>query len=102
MSSISNITSSCRGLLEQMNRSAQGWNDVNQRTYYNRRIYPLIDTASAYQEKVYNYMRLLDEYEHRIASLSGITPMGTGIGENELYRQHLDPLLMEQILSKHR
>jgi len=100
MSSISNITSSCKGLVDQMNQSSQGWHDPIQQSYYSRRLSPLVSTAAEYQTDVYSYMRLLDGYERRIASMAGFGPMGTGIGENELYRQQIDPQVLEYIRSK--
>lgn len=100
MSSISNITSACKGLVDQMSQSTQGWHDVIQQNYYNRRLNPVVGIAAEYQTAVYNYMRLLDEYEHRIADMAGFGPIGTGIGERELYRQPIDPRILEQIKSK--
>lgn len=102
MSSISNITSACREFVDQMNTSAQGWHDVIQKNYYDRRLYPLIDTASDYQSAVYNYLRLLEDYDRRIASLAGTSPMGSGIGEHELFRQQIDPNLLAQMINRQR
>lgn len=100
MSSISNITSVCKGLVDQMNQSSQGWHDIIQQTYYSRRLSPLVETAAEYQTDVYHYMRLLDNYEHRIADMAGFSPMGSGIGERELYRQPIDPRILEQMKNK--
>lgn len=100
MSSISNINSYCKGLVDQMNQSSKGWHDPIQHSYYSRRLSPLVSTAAEYQTDVYSYMRLLDEYEHRIADMAGFSPMGTGIGENELYRQQIDPQVLEYIKNK--
>jgi len=100
MSSISNITIACKELVDQMNRSSQGWHDPIQQSYYSRRLNPLVVTASEYQLDVYSYMRLLDGYERRIAALAGISSKGTGIGEHELYRQRIDPQFFEHIRSK--
>ena len=94
MSSISNITSSCKGLVNQMNQSSQGWHDLIQQSYYSRRLHPMVGTAAEYQKDVCSYMRLLDDYERRIAALAGFSPMGSGIGEHELYRQQIDPQLL--------
>lgn len=102
MSSISNITTACRGFVDQMNRSAQGWHDEVQKCYYNRRLNPLIETAAEYQSAAYEYMRLLEEYDRHIASLAGTSPIGTGIGEHELFRQQIDPRILEQTISKLR
>lgn len=102
MSSISNISAACRNFVDQMNRSRHGWHDGVQKNYYDHRLNPLIDTAVEYQSAVYEYMRLLEDYDHQIASLAGTTPIGTGIGEHELFRQHIDPQILEQIFSKQR
>jgi len=100
MSSISNITSACKGLVDQMNQSSQGWHDPIQQSYYSRRLSPLVGKAAEYQADVYSYMRLLDGYERRIAAMAGFSPMGTGIGEHELYRQQINPQVLEYIKSK--
>lgn len=102
MNTISNITSACKGLVDQMNQSAQGWHDVIQKTYYDRRLSPLIGIAANYQSKVYDYMRLLDDYERRIAALAGTSPMGTGIGEHELFRQQMVSDLLAQMINRQR
>ena len=102
MSSISEITSSCRGFVDQMNRSAKGWTGELQRKYYNKVLNPMVGIAADYQSAAYDYMRLLDEYDRRIASLSGISPMGSGIGEHELYRQQIDPNLLAQMIYRQR
>lgn len=102
MSSISNITTSCRGMVEQMNRATNGWNDALQRIYYSQVLNPMISIASEYQSMVYDYLRLLDNYEHRIASLAGTSPMGTGIGENELFRHQIDPNILAQMINRQR
>lgn len=101
MDSISKIATSCKGMVDQMDRSAQAWRDEVQRKYYNLRLNPMISSAVDYQLEVSNYMRLLDEYEHRIAEMAGFGPMGSGCGERELYRQQLDPRILEYI-SKQR
>lgn len=100
MSSISSITTACKGLVDQMNQSSKGWHDSIQQSYYSRRLSPLVSTAAEYQTDVYSYMRLLDEYERRIATMAGFCPMGTSIGEHELYRQKIDPQVLEYIRSK--
>ena len=100
MSSISDITSACRGFVDQMNKSGRGWHDAVQQNYYKRRLYPLIETVADYQAKVDDYMRLLDNYNRQIAKLADMSPMGTGIGEHELFRQQIDPLVLEQIISR--
>lgn len=97
MSSISNIASACKGLVDQMNQSSRGWDDIIQKSYYSRRLNPLVGTATEYQTAVNNYMRLLEDYERRIADLAGFNPKGSGIGERELYRQQIDPMILEQI-----
>lgn len=102
MSSISNITTACRGFVDQMNRSAQGWYDDIQKTYYDRRLNPLIGTATVYQTKVYDYMRLLDEYDRQIASMADISPTGFGIGEHELFRTQIDPDILAQMIYRQR
>ena len=48
----------------------------------------------------YSYMRLLDDYERRIAALAGFSPMGTGISEHELFRQQIDPQVLDYIKNK--
>lgn len=101
MDSISKIATSCKGMVDQMDRSAQSWRDEVQRKYYNLRLNPMISSAADYQLEVSNYMRLLDEYEHRIAEMAGFGPMGSGIGERGLYRQQMDPRILEYI-SKQR
>lgn len=100
MSSISNITTACKGLVDQMNQSSQGWHDPIQQSYYSRRLSPLVGTAAEYQTDVYSYMRLLDGYERRISALAGFSSIGSGIEERELYRQHIDPQVLEYIRSK--
>lgn len=100
MSSIANISSACKGLVDQMNQSSQGWHDPIQQSFYSRRLSPLVGKTTEYQADVYSYMRLLDNYERRIAAMAGFSPMGTGIGENELYRQQIDPQVLEYIKSK--
>lgn len=102
MSSIPNITASCRGFVDQMNRSAQGWKDELRNKYYNYALYPMVSIAAEYQSSAYDYMRMLDDYERQIAALAGFSPMGTGIDERELYRQQIDPQILEQIKSKQR
>lgn len=102
MSSISNITSACRKFVDQMNRSAQGWNDAVQKTYYDRRLYPLIETAADYQSAVCDYMRLLEDYSQRMAAMAGTSPMGTGFGEHELFRQMMDPNILAQMINRQR
>lgn len=102
MSSISNITASCKEFVDRMNRSAQGWNDDVQRKYYNQVLNPMVGVAAEYQSAVYDYMRLLEDYDRRIASLSGISPMGTGIGEHELFRQQIDPDILAQMINRQR
>lgn len=102
MSSINNITSACRGLVEQMNRSVQGWNDPVQKAYYERRLNPLIGTATDYQSAAYNYLRLLEDFDRQIASLAGTGPVGTGIGEHELFRQQIAPDILAQIINRKR
>lgn len=102
MSSISNITSSCRGFVDQMNRSARGWSDELQRKYYDKVLNPMVGIAAEYQSAAYDFLRLMDEYDRRIASLAGTSPMGTGIGENELYRQQIDPSLLAQMINRQR
>lgn len=100
MSSISNITTSCREFVNQMNSSAQGWKDELHSNYYNHVLYPMVGIVAEYQSTAYEYLRLLDEYEHRIAALAGFSPMGSGIGEHELYRQQINPHVLENIMSK--
>ena len=100
MSSISNIMSASKGFVDQMNRTSQGWHDPLQQSYYSRRLSPLVGIASEYEAEVKNYMRLLDDYERRIAAMAGFSPTGTGIGEHELYRQQIDPQVLEYIKSK--
>lgn len=102
MSSISNITTSCRGFVELMNRTTNGWHDDLQRTYYNHVLNPMISIAAEYQSLVCDYLRLLDNYEHRMASLAGTTPIGTGIGENELFRHQIDPNILAQMINRQR
>ena len=92
----------CRELIDQMNETAKGWKDDIQRTYYNRRLYPMVETASKYQSDVDSYMHLLDEYEHRIADLAGITARGTGFGEYEHFRKNLDPRIFAEWRNKNR
>lgn len=100
MGSISNITSACKDLTDQMSKSAQGWHDSVQKIYYDRRLHPLIGAAAEYQSKAHEYLRLLDEYNRQIASMADFCPIGTGIGEHELFRQQIDPWILEQIKSK--
>lgn len=102
MSSISNITASCRGLVDQMNRTTQGWHDPIQRSYYERRLNPLLGSAVDYQNTVYSYIQLLGDYERQIAALTGMSPLGTGVGEQELFRQQIDPNVLEQMMHKQR
>ena len=97
MDSISKIATSCKGMVDQMDCSAQAWRDEVQRKYYNLRLNPMISSATDYQLEVSNYMRLLDEYEHRIAEMAGYCPMGSGIGERELYRQQIDSRILDYI-----
>ncbi len=102
MNSISNITSACRAFTDQMSRSAQGWHDPVQRAYYDRRLNPLIGTAADYQSAACDYLRLLDDYDRKIASLAGTGPVGTGIGEHELFRQQIDPNILAQMINRQR
>lgn len=102
MSSISDITATCKGLVDQMNRSVQGWHDVVQKSYYDHRLNPLIEIAADYQSAAYNYLRLLEDYDRQIASLAGTSPMGIGIGEHELYRQQIDPNILAQMIDRQR
>lgn len=102
MSSISNITSACRGFVDQMDRSVQGWHDPVQKAYYDRRLNPLIGVAADYQSAAYDYLRLLDDYDRKIASLAGTGPVGSGIGENELFRHQMDPNILAQLINRQR
>lgn len=102
MSNISNITSACRGFVDQMNRSTQGWHDEIQKRYYDHRLNPLIRIAADYQSAVYDYLRLVEDYDRKISSLAGINPVGTGIGEHELFKQQIDPNILAQIINKQR
>lgn len=86
MNSIPNLMPFCKAFIDQMDRSAQGWQDAVQKSYYERRLYPLIGTAADYQSKVDEYMRLLNDYTRRIAALTDLSPTGFGIGEHEFYR----------------
>lgn len=95
MNSISDIATSCKDLVDQMDRSAQAWRDDVQSKFYDLRLNPIIGSAADYQLEVSSYMRTLDEYEHRIAEMAGFGPMGSGIGERELYRQQIDPRILE-------
>ena len=101
MNSISDIATSCKNLVDQMDRSALAWRDDVQSKFYELRLNPIIGSAADYQSEVFNYMHLLDKYEHRIAEMAGFGPiMGSGIGERELYRQ-IDPRILEY-MSKQR
>ena len=102
MSSITNISSACRGFVDQMNRSAQGCHDPVQKAYYDRRLNPLIGTAAEYQTAAYDYLRLLADYDRQIASLAATSPIGSGIGENELFRQQIDPNILAQMINRQR
>jgi len=102
MSSISEITTACRAFVDQMSKSAQGWHDVVQKSYYDRRLHPLVGIAADYQSAAYDYLRLLDDYDRKISSLAGIGPIGTGIGEHELYRQQTDPNVIAQMFNRQR
>ena len=102
MSSISNITTACKGLVDLMGRTSQGWHDMVQKSFYDHRLNPLIGTAADYQSAVYNYIRLIDDYDRRMAALADTSPMGTGIGEHELFRQQSVPNLLEQIMNRQR
>lgn len=102
MSSISNITASCRELVDQMSRTTQGWHDPIQSIYYERRLNPLIGTATDYQNSVDSYMRLLDDYDRRISAMAGTSPKGTGVGEHERFRQQINPSILEQLMHKQR
>ena len=98
--SIPNLMPFCKALIDQMDRSAQGWHDEVQKSYYDRRLYPLIATAADYQSKVSDYMRLLNDYNRRIAELADLSPTGFGIGEHELYRQQIDPNILAQLINR--
>ena len=100
MSSISNITSACRGLIDQMNKSSQGWHDGVQQSFYSRRLYPLIEKTADYQAEVCKFMQSLDDYKRRIAAIVGVEPAVTGFGEHELFRDQTDYMIFEQMKNK--
>lgn len=102
MSNVSNITSACKGVVDQMNRSSQGWRDDIQKAFYERRLNPLIGTAAEYKSAIEGYIRLLEDYNRQIASLVGISSTGGGIGERELFLQQIDPSILSQIINRQR